>query len=190
MSIYKDELNNFIKQMENGWVINSDVPMTPARNDAVRAVKRKGYVLEEKRHGKNIYRRIVGKEEPTQVRNTSQAKAAKLLQKPPVCPFTNVKLNADAKPEIDHKDGRVVIEQNDVSVELTINNVDEHFMWVSKRGNTIKREKCKKCVKEAIKPNAIISGCEIEQGSYTGTCKGCYWADPVAFTKKLFNIEL
>ena len=171
------------------WFIRANLPGTPAIHDTLKYIKSKGYILEEKRssdkNGKLF--KWTGEMKPRGTRTNAAIKAGKLIEKPEYCPFTNYSFK-HAKGNVDHRNGRVVMEENDIDPEtITAENADNHFIWISRDANAIKREACKKCVNTGIKTPGRIAGIAIEQGGYDGSCKGCYWSDPVEFTFR--NLE-
>lgn len=94
-------------------------------------------------------------------------------------------LHTKAQLEVDHKDGRKdSCFVNDISLQQV-----EDFQALHKTANGIKREVCKKCVERNQRFDARCLGYAqgwTEGGAqYQGTCRGCFWYDPIAFRSAL-----
>ncbi len=90
---------------------------------------------------------------------------------------------ATSKVEIDHKDGR-----RDDPRLFDINTVkEEDFQPLSKAVNNAKRQHCKKCRETNKRFDARRLGYHIGHvrgdGTYSGSCVGCYWYDPYFFNQ-------
>lgn len=87
--------------------------------------------------------------------------------------------------EIDHKDGRY---DNPTISDLKSQNPDD-FQPLSKSVNYAKRQHCKTCKETNQRFDAKILGYSVSQvkgnGTYRGTCVGCYWYDPRKFNSSL-----
>ena len=184
MSKYKHKYQSAINIVESKeWFTYKDIPHTPAGHDTMKFLKGKGYRFEEEWHGGVKRFKWNGEMQPTGLRTAAANHAKKLINKPKSCPITNVGEHTK-KFVMDHKDGRIVMEENDMDAStLTKENASEYFQWVSPAGNAIKREACRRCAKTNTKEPARIGSMAIPQGNYEGTCKGCYWSDP----KEWFN---
>lgn len=94
-------------------------------------------------------------------------------------------LGTQAQLEVDHKDGRkdswVV---NDVALQRL-----EDFQALHKTANVVKRNVCGACERTNQRFDARSLGfpCGWTEGGgqYQGTCRGCFWYDPVAFRASL-----
>lgn len=85
----------------------------------------------------------------------------------------------------DHKDGRY----DDPRVSRTSDQKLEDFQPMSESVNYAKREHCKKCRQTNKRFDAKQLGYPVGQvkgnGTYRGTCVGCYWFSPFAFNQAL-----
>ena len=94
-------------------------------------------------------------------------------------------LGTRSQLEVDHKDGRKDNWQTN-SVEL---QRLEDFQALHKTANGVKREQCKHCERSNRRFDARHLGFQrgwTEGGAeYQGTCRGCFWFDPVAFRQAL-----
>lgn len=86
-------------------------------------------------------------------------------------------------PECDHKDGRYDDPKlDDPSLDM--------FQPLSKGANDAKRQHCKVCEETGQRFDASLLGYPVGQvkgnGTYRGTCVGCYWYDPFEFNKSMF----
>lgn len=92
-----------------------------------------------------------------------------------------------SNPEVDHKDGRL----DDPRLSDTKQQVLDDFQPLSKAANNAKRQHCKTCRETGQRFDATRLGYPIAQykgdGTYHGTCIGCFWHDPIAFRKTLSN---
>lgn len=90
-------------------------------------------------------------------------------------------LHTKAQIEVDHKDGRkdswLV---NDISLQRV-----EDFQALHKTANNVKRQVCKNCEETNQRFDArrlgFASGWSEGGPQYQGTCRGCFWFDPIAF---------
>jgi len=86
-----------------------------------------------------------------------------------------------AQIEVDHKDGR---KDNWATNDTSYQQVDD-FQALHKTANGVKREVCKKCEQSNQRFDARNLGFRVgwtEGGSqYQGSCRGCFWYDPIAF---------
>ena len=92
---------------------------------------------------------------------------------------------ATGKVEVDHKDGR----RDDPRLTQADRVVEDDFQPLSKAANNAKRQHCKTCRETGKRFDAKRLGYQVSQfkgnGSYRGSCIGCYWHDP-----KRFNFEV
>jgi len=90
---------------------------------------------------------------------------------------------ATGKVEIDHKDGRRDDPRAPDQLEV------DDFQPLSKAANNAKRQHCKECRKTGKRFDATVLGYKIGQvqgnGTYSGTCVGCYWYDIFYFNRKV-----
>ncbi len=88
---------------------------------------------------------------------------------------------AVSKIQIDHKDGRY----DDQHVADTGKQQAADFQPLSECVNYAKRQHCKECARTGLRFDAKRLGYNVSQvkgnGTYRGTCVGCYWYDPKAF---------
>lgn len=148
----------------------------------IKEMKRRGFILEDESRNGEKWFKWNGKMAPTGARTGAANKASNILKKPKFCPFTGLSDAGQTPYVMDHKDGRIVMEENDYDPEkITKENVNDYFMWINRSANSMKREACKRCVKTNEKDPARVGSMAIPQGEYKGTCKGCYWSDPRAW---------
>lgn len=87
------------------------------------------------------------------------------------------------KVEIDHKDGR----RDDPRLGYASSVKIEDFQPLSKAANNAKRQHCKTCRTTGKRFDASSLGYSIGQvkgnGTYEGSCVGCYWYDPFEFNR-------
>lgn len=121
--------------------------------------------------------RVLGrKEDPNMFKQTIPVSVRKALLVPGAsCPITG---QMDTL-EIDHRDGRK---------ESTCFKVSE-YQVLSKTANDIKRQNCKDCKKTGKRYDATRMKFKLPVSSgsleYEGTCKGCFWYDPIDFRAKV-----
>ena len=86
--------------------------------------------------------------------------------------------------EVDHKDGRRDDPRLNNPKLQTIND----FQPLSKPANNAKRNHCKRCRETNRRFDATLLGFPVSQvrgnGTYNGTCEGCYWYDPLEFINR------
>lgn len=91
--------------------------------------------------------------------------------------------------QIDHKDGRY----DDSKVASGAEQEPADFQPLSECVNYAKRQHCKECASTGNRFDARRLGYRVGQvkgnGTYHGTCIGCYWYDPVAFNQSLIMEE-
>ena len=182
MSKYKHKYAQAILIADSkDWFTYEDIPHCPAGHDTMKYLRGKGYKFEEEWTNGSKRFKWNGEMQPTGLRTGAAKKAKTFIKKPKSCPITNVGEHTK-KFVMDHKDGRIVMEENDIDPsEINEVNATEHFQWVSPAGNAIKREACRRCAKTNKREPARVGTMAIEQGEYPGTCKGCYWFDPCAW---------
>ncbi len=85
--------------------------------------------------------------------------------------------------EIDHKDGRRDDPRLSDSKRVRLSD----FQPLSKAVNNAKRQHCKECRNTEKRFDAKKLGYSVSQtkgnGTYRGSCVGCYWHDPKEFNK-------
>ena len=85
--------------------------------------------------------------------------------------------------EVDHKDGRRDDPRLSDASQVTI----EDFQPLSRAVNVAKRQHCRTCRETDQRFDAKRLGYSVSQvkgnGTYRGTCLGCYWHDPALFNK-------
>ena len=90
---------------------------------------------------------------------------------------------AISKVEIDHKDGR----RDDPRLADAKRVRLDDFQPLSKATNNAKRQHCKECRDTGKRFDATQLGYSVGQvqgnGTYRGSCIGCYWYDPVSFNR-------
>ena len=170
----------------------TDLPhsSTFALCDVVKGIKAAGYILNKTTKNGNAYYTWDGTMQNKGSRTGAAAKARKLLPKPQYCPITNLSGKGQTTFVVDHKDGKTVIHNNDHKpADITEDNVNHIFVWLSANGNAMKREACRRCEQTGIMDPARVGSMSIEQGPYKGTCKGCFWYDPRTWfnTKGIHN---
>ena len=144
---------------------------------------RKNYnieLLKEGRGNKNTHFIYWGPREDDGLRQTIRPDIRKKLSKLP-CVFTGT----TTQIEVDHKDGR----KDNVRVMTTATQEEDDFQPTCKTLNDIKRQVCKQCVTTGQRFDATSIGLSVPvvDGSlgYEGTCKGCYYHDPIYFRSRL-----
>ncbi len=89
--------------------------------------------------------------------------------------------------ECDHKDGRRDDDRLNDPQQQTIDD----FQPLSKAANVAKRQHCKECRATDKRYDATKIGYPVSQvkgnGTYNGTCIGCFWYDPVEFRALAFK---
>lgn len=94
-------------------------------------------------------------------------------------------LNTRSQIEVDHKDGR---KDSWLVNDIDLQSIDD-FQPLHKTANIVKREVCKSCSKTNQRFDARVLGFSFgwTEGAsqYQGSCKGCFWYDPVAFRSAL-----
>ena len=97
----------------------------------------------------------------------------------------NCKVLAISRVETDHKDGRLDDPRLSDPTKVTIDD----FQPLSKGANNAKRQHCKECRNTDKRFDARRLGYSISQvrgnGTYEGSCVGCYWHDPFFFNKEV-----
>ena len=87
--------------------------------------------------------------------------------------------------QIDHKNGRY----NNAGLTDTANQNADEFQPLSECVNYAKRQHCKRCAATGKRFDATTLGYTVAQvkgnGTYHGTCVGCYWYDPQEFNAAL-----
>ena len=90
-----------------------------------------------------------------------------------------------SKPEVDHKDGSRKNPRHNDPKQLTVDD----FQPLSKAANDAKRQICKDCQKTKKRFDAKRLGYRVSQvhgdGTYRGTCVGCYWHDVIYFNSEV-----
>ena len=154
----------------------------------MKLIKGNGYLLEVRQEGKIKLYRWTGEFKEQGNRTAAANKAKNFIEKPKYCPITGLSNRGTREYVMDHRDGRMVMEENDINPELvTEENADKLFMWVHPTGNATKRQACKRCSVTGDKDPARVCGVIIKQGKYEGSCEGCFWADPTGFVSKLLH---
>lgn len=86
--------------------------------------------------------------------------------------------------EVDHKDGR----RDDPRLNDPKRQTIDDFQPLSKAVNNAKRNHCKRCRETNRRFDATTLGFHVAQergdGTYNGTCIGCYWYDPPEFIRR------
>ena len=94
-------------------------------------------------------------------------------------------LHTKAQIEVDHKDGR---KDSWLTNDVNLQRIDD-FQALHKTANNVKRQVCKDCDSNNQRFDARVLGfpCGWTEGGaqYHGTCRGCFWYDPVAFRSAL-----
>ena len=94
-------------------------------------------------------------------------------------------LGTRSQVEVDHKDGR----KNSPTANCLQTQQLDDFQALHKVANNVKREQCKKCVQTNQRFDAQRLGFRVGwtegAGEYQGTCRGCYWYDPIAFRQQV-----
>ncbi len=89
------------------------------------------------------------------------------------------------KVEIDHKDGR----RDDPRLGDADRVKIADFQPMSKAANNAKRQHCKTCRETCHRFDARNLGYSVGQvrgnGTYRGSCIGCYWYDPIVFNQTI-----
>ena len=169
------------------WFAYKDLPEDDGgyrKHDMLRDLKRKGYVFEDKKD-KVKYFRWTGEMFASEIRTGAQAKAKKFLTKPRYCPFSGNSGKGSDPFVIDHRDGRIVKEGNDIALDdITVKTANDHFMFISRSANASKREACRRCTETNIKEPARVCGNIINQGNYEGTCRECFWYNPTEYVSR------
>jgi hypothetical protein len=98
-------------------------------------------------------------------------------------------LHTKAQIEVDHKDGR----KDNWLVNDTVHQRLEDFQALHKTANNVKRGVCANCERTNRRFDARVMGFTVgwTEGSaeYQGTCKGCFWYDPIAFRQSLISAD-
>ena len=93
-------------------------------------------------------------------------------------------LGVHANNEIDHKNGKY----NEPSNLSLATQKEEDFQCLSRSVNLAKRTHCARCQKTGIRFDATILGFSVPYlygDAHSKTCEGCYWNDPLKFTKTI-----
>ncbi len=156
----------------------------PFRRDSVFRKNHNIELLKEGPGNKNTHLIYWGPQEDDGLRQTIRADIRKKLSKLP-CVFTGT----TSQIEVDHKDGR----KDDVRAMTAATQEEEDFQPTCKTLNDIKRQVCKQCVSTGQRFDATTIGhpVAVVDGSleYQGTCKGCYYHDPIYFRSRLTVIR-
>ena len=90
---------------------------------------------------------------------------------------------------IDHKDGRY----DDQQVQSAASQQPDDFQVMATQANYAKRQHCRRCRDTGKRFDATQLGYPVGQvkgnGTYRGTCIGCYWYDPKAFNSAFMLID-
>ena len=94
-------------------------------------------------------------------------------------------LHTKAQIEVDHKDGR---KDSWVANDLQHQRLED-FQALHKTANNVKRNVCQACHLTNQRFDARVLGFQIGwvegNAQYQGTCRGCFWYDPVEFRSRL-----
>ena len=130
-----------------------------ARVFNVRRIKQKNKIVAVELHG--FKKRPIDKSIPPQIVAEIRSRRCAVL--------------GTSNPECDHKDGH--IDDWGDPAEFTIDD----FQPLSKAANGAKRQACKECRQTKQRFDATTLGFAIPQfignGTYEGSCVGCYWHD-------------
>lgn len=131
--------------------------------------KEKGKIVHISLHG--YTKQPITKPIPSNIRQNIQKQRCRIL--------------ATGKVEVDHKDGRRDDPRLTDPQKVTLGD----FQPLSKAANNAKREHCKKCRATDRRFDAKELGYSVSQvqgnGTYRGTCVGCYLYDPYEFNKEI-----
>ncbi len=118
-------------------------------------------------------KRPINKPIPMRIRRKLESKPCVVLNTRPV--------------EIDHKDGRRDDPRLGQPALLTVAD----FQPLSKAANNAKRQHCKVCRETGRRFDAKKIGYPVSQvkgnGTYRGTCVGCFWFDPLVFRSSMIK---